>query len=367
MPKKRIDWVAMGMHLFWVLFWASFIFIWGFWKWRTAEFGGPEWIFDNYGHALATFAGAVNLIYEIQYFWPTALSSARPIKRASILWAVVPSVILVLAVVWEGFEAYHDLRSLLIKAQKGDLDTTVDILLAIPFSYLGVLIRTGWDSLVSYRNPKIALDTMLEEYFLRRKALKEEKRELRLLGRKIRALRHEQAKELPQLVLKRVIPIGLTIMRLLLVPIIIYYLPSNPYFAFLLSIIAAFTDWLDGMLARRWDAKTKLGIVLDPMVDKIFYLGLLLYFWLNNFAPVFIVLAVTLPSEIGLVIVRCFKSSREANYFGKMKAVLHYSAISTIILGLATMNNYILTAGIVMGFLAVPLSWKSLYSHLRGE
>ncbi len=40
-----------------------------------------------------------------------------------------------------------------------------------------------------------------------------------------------------------------------------------------LFIVAAITDWLDGFLARRWDAVSVFGRIMDPTADKILVLG----------------------------------------------------------------------------------------------
>ena len=69
------------------------------------------------------------------------------------------------------------------------------------------------------------------------------------------------------------IPLILTALRILVIPIIalIYLLPfswAHPVAAILLAL-AAFTDWLDGYLARSWSQMTQLGAFLDPVADKL--------------------------------------------------------------------------------------------------
>ena len=69
------------------------------------------------------------------------------------------------------------------------------------------------------------------------------------------------------------IPLILTALRILAIPIIaiIYLLPfswAHPVAAILLAL-AAFTDWLDGYLARSWSQMTQLGEFLDPVADKL--------------------------------------------------------------------------------------------------
>jgi CDP-diacylglycerol---glycerol-3-phosphate 3-phosphatidyltransferase len=53
--------------------------------------------------------------------------------------------------------------------------------------------------------------------------------------------------------------------------------------AFLVYLIATFTDWLDGYLARRWKVEGAFGRVVDPFVDKVLVLGAFIFFAGKNF------------------------------------------------------------------------------------
>jgi cardiolipin synthase len=44
--------------------------------------------------------------------------------------------------------------------------------------------------------------------------------------------------------------------------------PYADWFALILFVVAATTDWLDGYLARAWKQETKFGTMLDPIADK---------------------------------------------------------------------------------------------------
>ena len=71
----------------------------------------------------------------------------------------------------------------------------------------------------------------------------------------------------------RKIPNILTVGRILIVPffVLAFYLPGfyGDLTALVLFIIASFTDFLDGMLARLLGEESKLGELLDPIADKI--------------------------------------------------------------------------------------------------
>ena len=69
------------------------------------------------------------------------------------------------------------------------------------------------------------------------------------------------------------IPNILTLLRLLAAPgVVLMFLyfarPWADWFALVLFVSAAVTDWFDGYLARSWKQETKLGAMLDPIADK---------------------------------------------------------------------------------------------------
>ncbi len=65
----------------------------------------------------------------------------------------------------------------------------------------------------------------------------------------------------------------ITLLRIFLIPIFIaaYYLPFRwaSLLAMVLFVLAAFTDWLDGYLARRLNQSSPFGAFLDPVADKL--------------------------------------------------------------------------------------------------
>ena len=69
------------------------------------------------------------------------------------------------------------------------------------------------------------------------------------------------------------VPNYLTIGRIIIVPVFVFafYLPGfyGDVIPFALFVIASFTDFLDGLLARMYKEESKLGELLDPIADKI--------------------------------------------------------------------------------------------------
>lgn len=69
------------------------------------------------------------------------------------------------------------------------------------------------------------------------------------------------------------IPTLLTLLRIALIPVfvVVFYLPVSwaNELTTLLFVLAGFTDWLDGYLARRLNAMSAFGAFLDPVADKL--------------------------------------------------------------------------------------------------
>ena len=73
------------------------------------------------------------------------------------------------------------------------------------------------------------------------------------------------------------LPNKITIARIVLIPLFVlfYYLtaiPHNLLYAAIIFAVAAFTDFLDGYIARKYNLVTDLGKFLDPIADKVLVL-----------------------------------------------------------------------------------------------
>ncbi|MCW2538584.1 MAG: CDP-alcohol phosphatidyltransferase [Frankiales bacterium] len=73
------------------------------------------------------------------------------------------------------------------------------------------------------------------------------------------------------------IPNALSMLRLLGVPLFLWLLlgPHADGWALLLLAFSGFTDWADGVLARKLNQMSELGAILDPLVDRLYILATL--------------------------------------------------------------------------------------------
>jgi cardiolipin synthase len=83
------------------------------------------------------------------------------------------------------------------------------------------------------------------------------------------------------------VPNILTLLRLFAVPVFIYASFRGEYrIAFFIFFGAAVTDFLDGVIARRFNQRSRLGAILDPAADKTMMICGYLFYTLRRGLPV---------------------------------------------------------------------------------
>ena len=131
----------------------------------------------------------------------------------------------------------------------------------------------------------------------------------------------------------RTIPNMLSIFRICLVPVLIvaYFSQTSNVktAAALVFSVAAFSDFLDGYLARKYKASTSLGKVLDPMGDKMMTIAVMLCITIDGLIPVWAIIAAFTKESLmaigGLVVHKRAKCEiPPSNILGKCSTVLFF-------------------------------------------
>lgn len=158
----------------------------------------------------------------------------------------------------------------------------------------------------------------------------------------------------------KLVPNILTFMRLgltIIVLVMILYSPHVPNpsllldIAFVLFVVAGLTDIVDGHVARRWNATSKFGRMIDPLVDKILVCGVFICFALIGVPKLFqwgpstlgvvhwTVAGVLLVREVYVTILRHVAEAHGINFaavrLGKIKMFVQVFAIGTVLIKVA--------------------------------
>ena len=179
----------------------------------------------------------------------------------------------------------------------------------------------------------------------------------------------------------RKIPNLLTVGRILIVPffVLAFYLPGSygDLTALILFIVASFTDFLDGMLARLLGEESKLGELLDPIADKIIVATALILLVMDGTIRNYEVIAaiIILTREILISGLREFlakgKIKLPVSNLAKLKTVLQMVSIGLLLSG--DTGNRILnfqdynaqTIGIILLWLSAALTLFTGYDYMR--
>lgn len=126
-----------------------------------------------------------------------------------------------------------------------------------------------------------------------------------------------------------VLPNQLTVLRIILTPVYLYFfLSDNPQFiqlSLVVYIIAALTDWYDGWLARKFNYITEWGKFWDPLADKILTSVVFIGFVIVNLLSLWMVLIIVFR-DLSITLLRLFADSRgysfRTTYYAKWKTML---------------------------------------------
>ena len=165
------------------------------------------------------------------------------------------------------------------------------------------------------------------------------------------------------------LPNQLTGLRFLLSFVLFYLISQELWLASLLVFIfAAFTDWLDGHLARTQNMQSSLGRNLDPLVDKVLICGTFIFLipigTTEGWLPPWMV-TVVVARELLITGLRNFIEQKGvsfgADFLGKAKMILQCAALISIFINLMNLEwinttfGFYARATLIYGMLAATL------------
>ena len=151
-------------------------------------------------------------------------------------------------------------------------------------------------------------------------------------------------------------------------PLLLVFLISPagwyPLVAAMIFIVAAFTDWLDGHVARSTNQITRLGQLLDPIADKLLVTAALVSLVGWQQVPAWMAVII-ICREIAITGLRAMAADQHiiiaADVFGKYKMVCFFIAALLLMLNLPILD----LPGIIMLALGMMLSVVSGIDYLR--
>ena len=164
------------------------------------------------------------------------------------------------------------------------------------------------------------------------------------------------------------IPNLISLSRIFLIfPIIFCIMINNIHLAFLFFLIASFTDFLDGYVARYLKQESVLGANLDLLADKIFVSRLLIFISFHFDNLIFLMMTILIIAReisIGIIRQHSLETSNEnkakVNFLGKFKTFFQIFTIGLAMIFLDSKFDQIVEIFVII---TAVLSWLSLLNY----
>ena len=161
------------------------------------------------------------------------------------------------------------------------------------------------------------------------------------------------------------LPNSLTLVRIFMVPLLVVVLlteiPDKEYWGLAIFLLAALTDALDGIIARRTNRITVTGAMLDPIADKLLMSAAFISLVELQQAPAWMVTLIV-GREFAVTALRLIALERgiaiSANWLGKAKTTSQIIAVSILIFGINSERWDVL--GLAALWVAVALTVVSM-------
>tara|TARA_B100000674_G_scaffold333945_1_gene278909 strand:- start:828 stop:1361 length:534 start_codon:yes stop_codon:yes gene_type:complete len=163
----------------------------------------------------------------------------------------------------------------------------------------------------------------------------------------------------------------ITIVRILLAPIILLFLIFGNYLiCVILFFLAGLTDYFDGYLARKYNAESQIGEILDPIADKILVVFLLigLSVELDSYLIAFLS-SLIIAREVWIAALRDYSSRKnisdktKVTYLAKIKTSLQLFSIGSYLLALTISFNLLILISDIFLVIATLITIYTGYEY----
>jgi cardiolipin synthase len=137
------------------------------------------------------------------------------------------------------------------------------------------------------------------------------------------------------------VPNALSFLRLLGVPLVVWLIlgPQADLLAAAVLVVAGFTDWLDGYLARAWNQRSRVGQLLDPVADRLYILAIIGSLAIRGIIPWWLVIVLAARDVMIALLVPLLKtrgySALPVHFLGKAATFCLLYAFPLVLLGAA--------------------------------
>jgi|TARA_B100001113_G_scaffold29705_1_gene21322 CDP-diacylglycerol--glycerol-3-phosphate 3-phosphatidyltransferase len=163
----------------------------------------------------------------------------------------------------------------------------------------------------------------------------------------------------------------ITIARIFLAPIILVFLIFGNYLVcVLLFFLAGLTDYYDGYLARKYNAESELGEILDPIADKILIVFILIGLSVELDSQLMALLSsLIIAREIGVAALRDYSARNnlsdrtKVTFLAKAKTSIQLLTIGLYLLALAISFNLLIVISDIFLVIATFITLYTGYQY----
>lgn len=164
------------------------------------------------------------------------------------------------------------------------------------------------------------------------------------------------------------LPNSLTLLRIFMIPFLLTVLltefPHKELWGIVLFLLASLTDLLDGYVARRRRQVTTMGILLDPMADKLLISAAFISLVQLRLVPAWMVVII-IGREFAVTGLRNMASSEgliiRASALGKTKMVFQVAAVCLILAGAALGGWWQLLGRVSLWLVLIVAVWSMIH------